>query len=850
MKKDNVTQISKGLHKDNSSIDTPKGTYQYALNAVNEVFDGNQSSISNERANEACGYIPLDHVFLHSLIIDNERTLIFSVSEDESISEIGLFTHSKCEYEELIRTSCLGFRLKNLLDSTYRLRRNCEETAYFTDGKEEVKRINISDLSEYYSEAYKQWLDNPIGTYIGEKWNCNKMNLFPSYKIPCINKLEVKTGGDIPPGTYNFAVQLLNKDREGTPFIYSSQLVPIYNDDPSEGYWHIQGSSHIDADDLGGGSNSNKTITFELDNLDSNYSYYRIAVIGADNGSGDVSRVYYSPDFKINKTGSNVFLYDGNLQGYTNGSVEEVKATKDNYKTASHIEQSNNRLLLADLKGYDYPWCSFQQYASKIVSNFITKDFKAQDANDLGNPKNPNTYFLNRGYQGGDVYAFGIVYVFKNGLESPVYHIPGRPLDKWYDIRNQNIVATNLPDTLLSTDPQDYEFLDPGDTPERYKVYDTSQPVPALNYGGMAYHQSEVSKYDDRLDCNGLDFWGGDFTNTRLKDTRLRHHKFPSRGNLETRQALGGDDINTSSAVVLNLFYQDGVTAFPSGVTTITVTINYFVNSIAQTPIVLNVVEADMEIIDQILATHPVGTWLITGISVVITGLANPELTFDVGAYVRSESQEWNTNSAGRLLGIEFDNIDYPHPDIVGHYFVRGDRDEANRTVIDSGIMGNLRVGQPQAIKYSTFSYFTNNDNGIADDKRHNYLFTPKFLYKRESKKGDYIRLENHFDFASGSISSETYDESGSGVREVDISIATRVQTYSGGTLHAGAAGQNWKIIRQVVLDGATYNDGTFQNGTRTYNISQSKSHLCFLIRYFALLTTFRGTSEEPLCSH
>ena len=75
----NITQFNKGLSLDNSIIDSPKGSYRFALNAINETELGDAGFISNEESNELCaslkeGYIPLGIIYMG----DNEFT-IFSV---------------------------------------------------------------------------------------------------------------------------------------------------------------------------------------------------------------------------------------------------------------------------------------------------------------------------------------------------------------------------------------------------------------------------------------------------------------------------------------------------------------------------------------------------------------------------------------------------------------------------------------------------------------------------------------------------------------------------------------------------------------------------------------------------
>jgi len=108
-----------------------------------------------------------------------------------------------------------------------------------------------------------------------------------------------------------------------------------------------------------------------------------------------------------------------------------------------------------------------------------------------------------------------------------------------------------------------------------------------------------------------------------------------------------------------------------------------------------------------------------------------------------------------RHLGIEFFNITYPHPDIVGHYFVRGDRDDNNRTCLDGGYMFNThrksKTGK-MTDNYHGFTYFNSNNSGSADigsagdlNLKFGVLFNPKFQFLGKTEKPSYIKLNNYF---------------------------------------------------------------------------------------------------------
>ena len=168
------------------------------------------------------------------------------------------------------------------------------------------------------------------------------------------------------------------------------------------------------------------------------------------------------------------------------------------------------------------------------------------------------------------------------------------------------------------------------------------------------------------------------------------------------------------------------------------------------------------------------------------------------------------------MLGVKFSNVEYPHPDIVGHYFVRAERDSFNRTILDSGIAGRARSKSTSAFDYITFSYFTNNNN----DTEHHYLFNPKFLYNREILVPDYLKVESEFDFKNKDVGSERYDATGTFIIDVDTLIEHRVQNYDGLVLTNGD--NNYSKERLLASDALSYDDN-YEPGNRQYNLIKSK---------------------------
>lgn len=165
--------------------------------------------------------------------------------------------------------------------------------------------------------------------------------------------------------------------------------------------------------------------------------------------------------------------------------------------------------------------------------------------------------YKNKSYRRGDVYAFYISFVLKDGTETYAYHIPGRaPLAKpdsgnryqserasfgssqgnWQDIQNNfgfypSEIATHEPDSRIYqyVDTSMFDDLAPENTPTG-----TSYNGPVL-HNGFGYWENINEFYPDTKDFFGgaVDAAGGAGINTALdlRLSRVRHHRMPSNLN-------------------------------------------------------------------------------------------------------------------------------------------------------------------------------------------------------------------------------------------------------------------------------------------------------------------------------
>lgn len=816
-----VVKPTTGTATDYYPQDQPEGVATFALNTINQTSQGNKSKRNTEQGNSISGSLTTGYIPMGRCYINNGRTVIFSVSIDETTSEIGIVDKNSV-YTPSVNSRDLGFKLNKQIQCIYRLRRGCEDTIYFTDGNQEMRNYNFQRPQDYYTSEYLAFLSLGFGVFTGSIWDSSKFSLFPPYSVPSFLDLQVLTGGTIIPGTYNFAIRYLDADLNPTNWIYNSQLVSIYQSDTGNSYYNIFGSSNVLNDSISGIINTNKSVELTLGSLDNNYLYYQIAVIGATSGTGQITTVFISPSYPITQTN---YIFDGNTDGYTVGTTAELAIGRVDIETVQHIEQIENRLILDNIAGKQAPYCSYQQAASQIVSNYVIRESLDVDPTQDGNAKDPNTYWDQEGYMGDEVYAMAIIYIFTNGLETPAYHIPGRSPGEYKDLSgdihstgDQSIITTWNPDlTPWFTDADSYNALPPSLKMKQWQVYDTSiQYSPSgitESYGAMSYWENKDSDYTSFSDCLNQDYWGTDACGVTLLNTPIRHHKFPSR--TKEPHIRGGNVFTGSTGLYYSVSLNSGQT-FP--VDGLTLSITYQLNGGADQYYNVTILPSDLPIenflIDQFAGDY--STINIVSISGTLTDPDNSAITtYDVFKNILSNSVVNGT--IVRALGIQFSNITYPDPDIVGHYFVRGARDVQNRTVLDKGFANTLRKQTVNSLGYTTFSYFTGDINENTNDS---YLFTPRFLFNKETLVGDYIRFENEFIYQQGFVSSNTYNGAGSIFKETDVKLEVRSQNYNGVLTHNG--GHLYSVNKSIIMNGLGENTIFEGPSTPLYNLSWS----------------------------
>lgn len=494
-----VVKPHKGLHTDSSYGAQPQGTYTFALNAVEESMRGERDMLSNEESNLAgaqftAGYIPIGKCYM-----SGGDTAVFLISADEASQEIGIVDKDS-NYTPFLNCNNLGFRTDSQIDTTYRLRRGCERIVYFTDPNNRPRFFNF---------------DRPTTFTDLDTGDClpNRMLLQRTYdKIPEFTKITVlNAGGDLVPGSYNVAIQYLDENFNPTDWVVATDTINIYNDDLTLPFRQISGSINSELEYLDF-EETNKAIEINVGNLDEGFLFYRLAFIEATTGTGEVSDIKLT---QVIPTKKKNFLYTGtNFE--EKGTLEEIAAFNDYIETAEHITQVDNTLVLGNVKGPQANFCNLQRYASKIRADVLLKEVVLTELAE-SNPKSPTINLESIGYQPGEIYSFGIVWLFEDGTKSPVYHIPGK---------------------------------NPG-------LDDSTVFEPGVGVYGMSTdNESASTTYVDNSTCTNTNYWAVDSEGTYLRDQLVRHHRFPLRKDINVPlfvEDLAGATTNEFTTYTLQL---------------------------------------------------------------------------------------------------------------------------------------------------------------------------------------------------------------------------------------------------------------------------------------------------------
>lgn len=499
-----------GLNLDNTSNQIEKGKLTYALNAAVESYDGNSVNYQNELGNEFCVEFPSGYVLVGKHFIpERKKHIFFIANEAEGASQIGYMDNNDCQYRVLVNSPCLGFSPKYPIHKIVHKITNCSTEIFWAD---HIARryLDIDDIPKVLRSGTP--LCNPQYT---DDLDCNQLKVQPNFSIPSLQVVDIREGGNLFSGTYQFAIQY--SDSIGNPFTsYYSITNPTPIADPtitSVSFNYPVG----------------KSIIVNVNNIDvsGQFEYFNLAVIKTIN---DVSTPELVGTYFIDNGNKNI-TYTG--QVIKNLNVNDIFEKFPYYEIADDITAVQDVLIWSKLKSIDR--VNYQKIANKITLQWETWRIPASEnySNEL------NSTNIRSGLR-DEVYPYEILFLLDNGKQTDSFHIPGRIMNS-SEILTPSISPSNEDSVYDETVPvwKVYNTASVSGVDPRFTT-DSNYKGP-YQYGEFAYWES-IETYP----CNE-EVWG------ELAGKPIRHHKFPDIAVspiFETNESLSLPEISMGAKAI------------------------------------------------------------------------------------------------------------------------------------------------------------------------------------------------------------------------------------------------------------------------------------------------------------
>jgi len=515
--------MQKGIFKDTAPEFQPEGTTPFMSNWNHSKTD---NAITVEEANESIANLTTDFVPIGKIVLNSGRAIIFSRSIYDNFEpncEIGIIDSTG--YTTIVADNQLNFKLTNQIQGEFKINIRGEEIIYFTDNLNPVRYLNLTTLN------------NAVNT-VKAITDIDQFRLFPIFNASNIQLVSVNdTGGVLKSGVYYVSYAYVDLDGNNTNFLNVSNQISVTK--ALKGI-ATQNVAYGLYDGVDANTTTTKSFTIAINNLDSSYQTIRVAIIQVINGTPSVSYI----DYPIISSSVN-FTFTGN-ETVTIGSLADITVDRASYKTAKAVTQYNAQLYLGNLKGQKS--LDYQKYANNIKINYVEKTTELNILREGGTSinstdKNEVIIYDQLGFMDDEVYAMYIAFLLKDGSWSRAFHIPGR------EATTLNGAMHGLGNPTLSTDtttvaqvianeqlpggnyglPSCKSYLDGGNyingTQEAkfYQVYNT-----AGANGLMGYWENENETYPDNADW---DIWNSTGQIGSLRNSNVRHHKFPNPAN-------------------------------------------------------------------------------------------------------------------------------------------------------------------------------------------------------------------------------------------------------------------------------------------------------------------------------
>lgn len=517
----------RGINQDISPNELPDGFYSYAKNIL---LSSTFNAVENEQG------------FFDSTINSNGS---YKELYDLGLRPIGIVSTTKFEVFWLTNNTRSVIGTYNQDTDTF--------TVVYDDSTKPALNLNLLYpikavwRENFLGEIYVAWTDRLNKVKILNLQKANKVNnekdilLFPEFIQPDITT-EIQNSGNLTAGTYYGYVQYSTNDGKTTDYSLATSPLYITVDPQNNTSDNFFGTVTV---------TTSKSIKFTISNIDTAYDKLTLAIQRINKGN-DVKDFVIVSSRNIGGVSSMEIVYTGGEIAETL-TPDDVLVKAPLYDKAATLTTLNSQLILGNLVSLQEN--DIQKYVNNWKVKWITSEINSDNLSELPKYSTPKSFAHN------EVYALYASLLFKSGKVSQAFVIPGRAAStvtvgaKVFN-ENATIKATdNLPaevgytgDTSFLT--EDFS-LNTGDV-KYFQTRDTCSWNGTT--GTMGYWENETENYPDTEDYDIYDSTGKIGT---LKNTKVRHHKFPSNSYIKDTLYPADNQYGTSKIDRLGIKLED-----------------------------------------------------------------------------------------------------------------------------------------------------------------------------------------------------------------------------------------------------------------------------------------------------
>ena len=540
--------FDKDLVTDLNDFHLPANSWTYARNAINNSVTGDLGKLGNEPSNLDCLLSSLNKPYTIIGVIHLEADIFAIYSTDDTNSEIGIFTESKCgqteAYVTAVNDPCLAFNKANLIKGVSRLTISCNFELYWDDGVNPSRLMNIlsqNPIDNAYTNPNSPipWKQNCVPAIPTPnictictntpQLDCDKIRLAKLIEVPCFHVQKGAAGGTLPNGSYFVAIAYSVKGTKISDY-YLSNVQPLFDH-----------------------ANTACSLELVIDKIDKRFDEFICVVVAVVNQQAAARQA------GIYSTSQALLSFDILSNAWPAVPVETLPLMNPIANKSDAMFSVNDYLLrTGPTSKEDF---NYQPRANLIRAKWVAVEYRADYYRKGGS---------NTGYLRDETYPFFVRWIYDTGDKSSSYHIPGRPHFPGETLPSSEFVPGLDPVALNQV-----WFCE--NTATTTSLTPTTLPDGGIQVGEgfMAYWESSEYYPDEKPQVWNANTTTIVYPNTTLADYNLcnkpiRHHKFPEEGLTSGAAQLFNNGVGDTIRImgvkfenVLPPVMNDGITPVP-----------------------------------------------------------------------------------------------------------------------------------------------------------------------------------------------------------------------------------------------------------------------------------------------